>query len=155
MHLRLAAGLALVALGLAHSVSILAGRGPIRALGFHFLVSPVPIVFGRSGPVETYARRFRVEVTTRDGEVIDLGRGRRVAHTLQGPFTRRKVFVELFQFWDSWNAPAKTLGRAFCREDSLAREFGIEAPIRIASVETWSSMRPKRWRRAFSIACEI
>lgn len=150
---RNAACLALVALGLVHGVGYFAGAGPWRPLGFHFLVSPLPLVFNKAGPVETYARRFVVRVETRDGRTIELDDGRAVARALEGPFTRRKIHLELFLFWDTWEAPAGVLQRSFCRDGAVPREFGIEAPVAaVTAVVRSEYMRPS-WERALRVGC--
>lgn len=139
MRLRTIACAALVALGLVSPLGYLARTQIPQWPGLHYLVSPLPLVFNRSQGIETYARRARLLVTTTSGRTIEF-EGPAVVRALEGPFTRRKVFVELLLYWDTWGQAALWLKRAFCLTPSLATELGIEEPIESVTVQTTSEL---------------
>jgi hypothetical protein len=153
VSLRTVACAALVAFGLAHPVGWLTGLGTWRDLGLHFLVSPLPLVFNKSGPVETYARRFSLALDGVSGGRFEMRGDPGFSSRLRGPFTRKKIYLELFLYWDTWESPAPALLHAFCRPEPLSRELGVEEPVGSVTVEIRSVFARPDWHRVLTTSC--
>jgi hypothetical protein len=152
VSLRTLACAALVAVGLAHPVGWLTGLGMWRDLGLHFLVSPLPLVFNKAGPVETYARRFSLGIDGADGGRLELRGEPGFSSRLRGPFTRKKVYLEMFSYWDTWDVSTPLL-HAFCRRDPLSRELGFPEPVRSVTIEIRSVYAKPDWHRVLTTSC--
>lgn len=143
--------------GLMGLVSNVTGLFPLTFLFLHFQASPVPTVFGDANERATFARRFSVSLELTSGATLDLGLdGTGFANFLEGPFTRRKGYVDRTMFLDL-GARHRTwtfLHFAFCEPGALVEELGLDAPVRRVSVHVWSAVAAEHFDDTIMVECQ-
>lgn len=142
---------ALVVIGLARVLGVLA-IPPLYSLGEQFAASPLPIVFGRFGSIDTFSRRFAVELAMTDGSRVVVPGGAAFKQKLNGPFTRVKLYADAVAFTDvvSERRRAAVLTHLFCRGGPLVRELEIPGDVARITVQLWSLDDPCR---TIELAC--
>src|SRR5262249_34369327 len=97
-RLRTGLAVALTAVGIARGLGFYSGVFPLSVLGAQFGASPLPLVFTQVHGVETYSRRFAVELEITDGARRIISGDARLVRALRGPFTRVKTYVDELAF---------------------------------------------------------
>jgi hypothetical protein len=147
---------ALTAVGLLQMAGTLVGSRFLLALGSLSGASPLPRVFSHQQGIETFARRARIEVRTRDGAThaiaVDRGFGRAVA----GPTVRGAEYAHaaLYAGLPGSARRERVLERAFCAPGEVARELGVEAPVASLRVHGWSALANDEPPVTVEIRCE-
>src|SRR5262249_31942124 len=91
---------ALTLVGIARVVAFYSGVFPLSVIGAQFGASPLPLVFSKVQGVETYGRRFAIDlVTTTKVHVIIPGDASLVTR-IGGPFSRVKGYIDELAFSD-------------------------------------------------------
>lgn len=144
--------------GLLGLVGHVTGLYPLTFLFLHFQASPVPTVFGQANDRATFARRFSVSVDTATGRTVELGAaGTGYARLLDGPFSRRKGYVDRAGFVDL-SAGHRTwsfLHYSFCRPGSLVDELGLERPIKAIRLRAWSALEEEDFEQSVTVECQF
>ncbi len=133
----------LVLVGLAQVAVALTGWVGVRDFGVWPVAAPLPLVFNNRYAEETYARRFEIQVTTATGARLGFD-GRQVVEALEGPFRRKKLWIGPLWLL-RLNGPEysyRVIQRGFCDGGPVASALGIDAPIRVVEVHSWSALVP-------------
>ncbi len=143
--------------GLMGLVASVMGLFPLTYLFLHFQASPVPTVFGDANERATFARRFSVRVELASGATRDFGLdGTGFANALEGPFTRRKGYIDRTMFLDlgarhrTWSF----VHFAFCEPGTLVEELALETPVRRVSVHVWSAVPAEDFDDTITVECQ-
>jgi len=130
----------LVVLGLLRVVGFVSGLFPLSVLGAQFGASPLPLVFSRVHGIDTYARRFAIEIDWADGRRERIAGDHRLAGRLGGPFTRLKLYLDEMAYADL--SPSRrrreVLTAAFCHDGPVRRSLGINGRISSVAIELWT-----------------
>jgi len=145
--------------GLARVIGFYSGFFPLSILGAQFGASPLPLVFSQVHGVETYSRRFEVQLVMADGRRKDIPGGGAFKRRLHGPFSRVKLYVDAIAFADlsSERRRKGVLRHAFCPgvlgEGVLSRELGIHESVGSILIDLWSAGDRDASLRRYEVKC--
>lgn len=140
----------LIGVGMLRVLGHLSGLFPFSILGLQYGSSPLPLVFSRVRGIDTYARRFAIEIRWADGRSQRILGDPQLVQRLGGPFTRYKVYIDELAYADL--SPVRrshaVLVHAFCNAGPMAQSLGIDDAIASVRLELWnvgSSDPPSRY----------
>ncbi len=121
------AGLLLL-VGLLQMTGDVLGITALKGIGAATGASPAPKVFSAVRGFETYAARFHLEWTDRDGSPRSLELTPAVYGRVEGPYNRRNVYGAALAYGPVLPPEIRdaVFRRALCGEAPLLRELGID-----------------------------
>jgi hypothetical protein len=150
------AALALIALGVSQVVGAVCGIPALAAFGRSSVAAPAPLGFSHVEGVEPFAVRVTLRIETVDGEMQELRLDRQHFERLRGPLNRRYVYIRGIFYGSALghDDEKQALYFGLCADGILARELGIDKPVRKALLQaiTLTQGDQRSWTRAVDCA---
>ena len=145
----------LFAVGIIQPVGYLIDSRIIRGIGAATAASPLPIVFSDAKGLETFASRFTLIATQRNGTRTSIAITPELYNRFEGPYNRRNVYGAAISYGPRLPKPVwkSVLHYGFCQPGPLAESLGLDKNLAVVEIllESKTAGRPAKWE--LEVAC--